>query len=99
MADLGGVKTRLCSWGTSRAVRIPKDLCEAVGIDIESQLSMKAGSDELGSYIVIRPGESEHRHFSDAQYRSMDEIFAGYDGDFKPTEFDWGTDVGAEVVE
>ena len=38
--------TQLCSWGTSRAVRIPKDLCERLGVDVGARLSMHVVHDE-----------------------------------------------------
>jgi antitoxin MazE len=89
--------TNLSAWGTSRAVRIPKKMCEQTGIGVGSRLRVKAGEDVDGSYILIRPAEA-HRSYGDAPYASLDEIFAGYTGNYQPTEFDWGPDVGAEVV-
>ena len=89
--------TRLCEWGTSRAVRIPKRMCEAVGIDIGSDLEMQSGADAQGSFILIRAANF-HRSYSTAPYLSMDDVFDTYEGSYTPTEFDWGDDVGAEVV-
>ena len=99
MAETLKTKTRLCSWGTSRAVRIPKDICEEVGIEVESKLYMNAGRDESGTYIIIRPDDQGHKSYGDAPYRSMDELFAGYRESYKPSECDWGDDIGGEVVE
>ena len=98
MAQTLETKTKLCSWGTSRAVRIPKAVCEMVGIEVQSDLTMTTARDAGGPYIIIRPERSAHRAFSDAPYRSMDELFAGYDGGYVPGECDWGADVGAEVL-
>ena len=92
------VNSRLCEWGTSQGVRIPKTMCDATGIAIGERLSIRTGLDEDGAYIVIRPASSEHRSYGGAPCISMDAAFAGYNGDFAPTEFDWGDDVGAEVV-
>ncbi|WP_165053900.1 MULTISPECIES: hypothetical protein [unclassified Adlercreutzia] len=92
------VSTRLCKWGSSHAVRIPKRMCESVGIGVGSALEMHAGSDSRGGFIVIRPS-GEHRSYGDAPYVSMDELFSEHVGPFQPAEFDWGRDVGAEVVE
>ena len=89
--------TCLCEWGTSRAVRIPKRMCETVGIDIGSDLEMRSGVDEQGSFILIRAANL-HRSYSTAPYLSMDDVFDTYEGSYTPTEFDWGDDVGAEVV-
>lgn len=89
--------TNLSAWGTSHAVRIPKVFCEHTGISVGSKLRVVASVDTLGPHLIIRPVES-HRSFGDAPYRSMDELFAGYTGDMRATEFDWGKDVGDEVV-
>ena len=89
--------TNLSAWGTSHAVRIPKVFCEQTGICVGSKLRVVASADSLGSYIVIRPVEN-HRSYGDAPYRSMDDLFAGYTGGPQTTEFDWGQDVGDEVI-
>ena len=31
--------------------------------------------------------------------KSLDELFAGYHGDYQPVEFDTGADVGLEVID
>ena len=32
-------------------------------------------------------------------HRTLDDLFAGYTGDYRPTEFDTGVDVGLEVFD
>lgn len=92
-------KTNLCRWGASQGVRIPKPVCEELGIETGSQLTLQVGKDEMGLYVTIRKApEMEHRTFSDAPYISMDELFKDYDGSSQPGECDWGADEGAEVV-
>ena len=91
--------TQLCSWGTSRAVRIPKDLCERLGVDVGARLSMHVVHDERGSFLLVRPEVSEHRRCLDGPYVSLEDLFEGYTGDYPPSECDWGKDVGREVVE
>ena len=98
LTNAAQMQTRLKVWGTSRAVRIPKRLCEQMGITEESILIMELGEDTQGPYLMLRPAEAEHRSFSDAPLASMDELFAGYEGDYVPVEADWGEDVGREVV-
>lgn len=92
------VNTQLKEWGTSRAIRLPKALCDELGISIGSPLTIEFCSDASGSFVVLRPVQTEHRSFSDAPIQSMDELFAGYDGSYVPHEADWGDDLGAEVV-
>ncbi len=91
------VDTRLREWGTSRAVRIPKSMCEAVGIDTGSNLEMRSGADQAGPFILIRPSQN-HRSYGAAPFVSMDDAFDGYRGARAPSEFDWGKDVGAEAI-
>ena len=91
--------TALGMWGTSNAVRIPKRVCESVGISTGTRLSVQEGRDEQGAYIIIRPIGDEHKSYGDAPYVSIDELFSGYQGDWHPEEFDWGDDGGAEVVQ
>ena len=31
--------------------------------------------------------------------KSLEELFKDYDGDYIPTEFDWGEDVGLEILD
>ncbi len=92
--------TSLCSWGTSRAVRIPKRMCDRTGIDIGSSINISTGADADGPYITIRPVQ-EHRSYGAAPYKSAEDLFAGYSEPSRAAcgEFDWGADVGAEVVE
>ena len=91
--------SRLCEWGTSRAVRIPRKMCDATGIAIGDSLDVRSGADADGAFIVIRPAAKGHRSYGGAPLVSMEEAFRGYDGSYVPAEFDWGADVGAEVVE
>lgn len=88
--------TNLSAWGTSRAVRIPKKMCEEAGMDIGSVVTLTLLQDEQGAYIVLRPQGDGHRNCGGAPYESIDEIFAGYSGEYEPAEIDWGDDVGAE---
>lgn len=96
--EIMATTTNLCAWGTSRAVRIPKKMCEEAGMEIGAALDMVLFRDAMGPYIVARPKEREHRH-CDAPYLSIEEIFAGYTGDYVPHEIDWGEPVGAEIIE
>ena len=91
-------RTSLKKWGTSQAVRVPKVVCDATGIETGSDLIMESGTDESGPFILLRPAKTGHRRFSDAPYVSMEELFEGYEGRYTPHEADWGPDVGTELV-
>lgn len=91
--------TNLCRWGASQAVRIPKPVCEELGIEAGSRLSLQVGKDEIGLYVTIRKmPQMEHRSFADAPYVSMDELFKDFDEFVQVDECDWGEDEGREVV-
>ena len=55
MSRIADKVTQLCAWGTSRAVRIPKDMCERMGIDVGARLTMSLGHDERGSFVPRKP--------------------------------------------
>lgn len=88
--------TKLREWGTSRAVRIPKRMCDAVGVAVGDGLDMVSGFDERGPYILIRPAR-QHRSYGDVPMASLDDLFGGYDGDGAEA-FDWGKDAGEEIA-
>lgn len=92
-------QTTLSAWGTSRAVRIPKKMCEEVEMEIGTTLSLFTYKDERGPYIVVRPKAKAHRSCSSAPYQSIHELFSGYVGEYAGKEFDWGEDVGSEWVQ
>ena len=46
--------------------------------------------------ILMRPDYEGHRSCSDAEYRSIADLFAGYAGDYQSSETARGDDVGAE---
>lgn len=92
------ISTQLKEWGTSRAVRIPKPLCGGPGISIGSQLTIEYRSNSAGGSLAPWPALGRHRSYSNAPYRSMDELSEGYEGTYVPHAGDWGDDVGAEVL-
>lgn len=76
--------TTIQKWGNSQGIRIPKFLIEAVEWHENEQLVMTA---ENGS-IVIKKAEPR---------KNIIELFEDYEGDYKPSEIDWGEPVGNEV--
>lgn len=76
--------TTLQKWGNSQGIRIPKFLLDAVDWGENEQLVVNA---ENGN-IVIKKATSR---------KNIIELFENYDGDYKPSEIDWGEPVGNEV--
>ena len=91
--------TQLCAWGTSQAIRVPKEACRLLGVESGSELLMRITHDERGSIMILRPRETRHRSVANVPYASMDDLFKGYKGSYRTHEADWGDDVGHEVVE
>jgi antitoxin MazE len=90
--------TKLCSWGTSQAVRIPKDVCEDVGLKPGDELDITAYRDADGIGVLVRSTLKKHRSFTHAPRISLRELFRDYQGEYRGEELDWGNDVGTEVI-
>ena len=91
-------KTKLCSWGTSQAVRIPREVCDEAGLAPGDELDMATYRDANGLNVVIRSANGTHRNFVAAPRVSLRDIFSNYQGEYRGDELDWGKDVGAEIV-
>ena len=76
--------TTIQKWGNSQGVRIPKYLLDLVNWSDTEPIVLCADNDK----IIIKKAEPR---------KPIDELFADYDGDYKPEEFDWGKPVGGEV--
>lgn len=73
-------------WGNSQGIRIPKAFLEALGMSENDVVEL----DRVNDNIVIKKVKPQNT-------LTIDDIFKGYDGEYKPEEFDWGTPVGKEV--
>lgn len=73
-------------WGNSQGIRIPKGALAASHIGENDAVEIIAEKNTITLRKVNRP-------------KSLDELFAGYHGDYQPVEFDTGTDVGLEVID
>ncbi len=92
-------EAKLCAWGASKAVRIPKAVCDSLRLTVGSNLSISCGTDENGAFIMLRPVGENHRTYCDAPYVSIDSLFRGHADVPQPTEMGWGKAVGGEVLE
>ena len=76
--------TTVQKWGNSQGIRIPKDYLMRLDI-------------KCGDSILIEIADSRTITLRKASDKLIDKLFAQYDGDFNPTEYPWGDDVGEEV--
>ena len=73
-------------WGNSQGIRIPKGALAASHIGENDAVEIIAEKNTITLRKVNRP-------------KSLDELFAGYHGDYQPVEFDTGADVVLEVID
>ncbi len=75
---------RLCKWGNSLAVRIPKSLLESAHLKEGDLFELRVSED--GS-IVLRPARNKF---------TLDALLAGITPDNRHSEIDWGKPMGRE---
>ena len=71
------MEAQILKWGNSDARRLPKVLLK--------ELKLKTGD----SICITREGNKIVLTKLSKQYKSLEERFADYKGNFKPTEMDW----------
>lgn len=78
------MKTTIQRWGNSQGIRLPKNVLEAVRWNSGETLD-----------ITIQDGQIILKRAEPAV--DIRELFAGYSGDYRPQEIDWGSAKGSEV--
>ncbi len=86
-------ESKVVKWGNSQGVRIPRVVCDAAGIGVGDVLRMTVE----GQTIVISALRDRPR-YSRAGNRSLEEVFAGYDGPPMGEEWIRGR-VGSEILD
>lgn len=76
----------IMKWGNSQGIRIPKGALVAARLQENDDVEIIADKETITLRKLRRP-------------KSLDELFAGYHGDYQPVEFDTGADVGREVID
>ena len=72
-------------WGNSLALRIPANLCDALGLKEDDSVDMR----EEGGRLVIEKKNARHP--------KLDELLAGVTPENIHPENDWGPPVGKEI--
>ncbi|MFN0145065.1 MAG: AbrB/MazE/SpoVT family DNA-binding domain-containing protein [Dehalococcoidia bacterium] len=83
------METKVQRWGTSLAVRIPKAFAAQLALDSDSIIDLRIEGRTLVAQRVV-PGPV---------VQTLDELLDGVTPENTHPETDWGTDVGAEIVE
>jgi antitoxin MazE len=73
-------------WGNSQGVRIPKKILDDLCFSENEVVEVR----EFNGNILIQKAVKK--------YLNLDELFEGYTGDYKCSEYDFGEDVGREKV-
>ena len=76
----------LQKWGNSQGFRLPKQILLALGWKVNDEFSLLIQEGQL----IIEPAHPRKR-------KTMKELFANFQGEYKHEEIDWGQPVGKEV--
>ena len=81
------MQTTIVKWGNSQGVRLSKHLLDSVNLSGNDVVEIVA---ENNSIIIKKANDKK-------PYQTIQERFQGFDGDYEPTEIDWGKPAGEEV--
>lgn len=77
--------TKIQKWGNSHGIRLPKIILDTVRWKENDTIEII----EQDGGLLLKPVAPKRK--------SIDELFAGYQGDYKAKEMDWGEKVGNEI--
>jgi antitoxin MazE len=78
---------RVNKWGNSLGIRFPIEFTDYAHITDKSVVDVHIEDDRI---IIQKAKETK-------PYKSIEELFEGFDGEYEPIEIDWGKPVGEEV--
>lgn len=81
------METKIQKWGNSQGIRIPKNILDSMEWDTNQTIDISTNINN--NEIIIRPTNNSNQY--------LERLFADFDGDYNPEEFDWGKAVGNEV--
>ena len=84
--ELNNMITSIRKWGNSQGIRIPIQVLSAADFSIDDIVDVTANDGK----IVLEKANKATRP-------TISELFADYDGDFAPSEFNWGLPEGNEI--
>ena len=96
------MKTTLSKWGNSQGCRLPKELCNLLGLDLGAEATIQVNAPK--SQVTLTFAQPK-RQFRRTKSLSIDELFENYEGAYDPpgdwpsvgNEVDWGAPRGKEV--
>lgn len=78
--------TTIQKWGNSQGIRIPRILLEEIKWSENEQIEISIEDNK----IVIEKAQKIER-------KNIKELFKDYEGEYEPSEIDWGEPEGKEV--
>jgi len=81
------MQTTIVDFGNSKGIRLPKLLLDRMHLSENDTVEVVAENDSL----VIKKTEGGRA------YKTIQERFAGFDGEYEPVKIDWGKPVGKEI--
>ena len=79
------MRAQIGKWGNSAAVRIPREIAAAVRLEEGTPVDIEVSGDAL----VIRPAQRRY---------TLAELLEGMTPEAMHEAFDWGPDLGGEIV-
>ena len=88
------VEATISKWGNSEGIRIPKEIRDRIGLHEGSRVSINVEGDR----IIITPPRSHSTQVGRYSVPNLRDLFAGYHGDYQPTEDGFAAPVGKEEL-
>lgn len=81
------MQTNIVKWGNSQGIRLPKMLLDSVNLTESDIVDITV---ENGN-IIIKKAENKK------QYKTIQERFKDFNGEYEPIDIDWGKAEGKEL--
>lgn len=81
------MQTTIVKWGNSQGIRLPKVLLDSVNLTDSDTVDVIV---ENGS-IIIKKAETKK------PYKTIQERFKNFNGEYEPIDIDWGKSKGREL--
>lgn len=76
---------KISKWGNSQGIRLSKDDLNKAGFKVEETIDLYVEDNKI---ILEKPKKE----------LTLEELFANYDGDYHPEEWDTGESIGDEIL-
>ena len=76
--------TSIQKWGNSQGIRIPKSILDTINWSENEEIILLIKNEK----IILEKAKNR---------KNIKDLFKDYNGNYKPTEIDWGEPVGDEI--